>query len=189
MPNDKNIMCAVKYKKRFWTILVLICSAILIVAAGGIGYLVRFSATNDAVCAQCHPELIDLWKNSNGHPAHTTSCFACHSDRFIPPEYSADDSLTSRRCLDCHGEVLELGYTIKKKIVKYNHRIHRQEGLECIDCHRTAGHEYASEGTNRPSVAECILCHIREFDGPPKSQECLNCHDVMLAPGRTWKDD
>jgi len=182
-------MCAVRYKKRYWTRLGLIFSVVLILTAGGIGFLVRFSATNDAVCAQCHPELIDLWKNSSGHPAHLTSCFACHSDHFIPPEYSADDSLVSRRCLDYHEDVLGRDYTIKKKTVKYNHRIHRQEGLDCIDCHRSAGHEYASDGSNRPSVGECIQCHIREFDGPPKSQECLNCHDVMLAPGRTWNDD
>jgi hypothetical protein len=107
-------------------------------------------------------------------------------DQFVPPEYLADDELTSQRCLDCHKDVLEWGYQIKKKVIKYNHRIHRQEGLECVDCHRTAGHDYMTGSTNRPSIPECVECHIREFNGPPKSQKCLNCHEVMLAPGRTW---
>ncbi len=182
-------MSAVKYKKRFWTIILFMSILVLLIVGGSIGYLVRFSATNEAVCAQCHQELIELWKNSNGHPAHSTSCFACHSEQLVPSEYLADDSLTSQRCLDCHEEVLELGYVIKKKVIKYSHRIHRQEGLDCIACHRNAGHEYLSQGTNRPSVGECIPCHIKEFEGPPKSLECLNCHDVMLAPGRTWNND
>ena len=181
-------MSALKHKKRL-AIITLMCSAVLVAVAAGVGYLVRFSAANETVCAQCHPELVELWKSSSGHPAHTTSCSACHSDRFIPSEYSADDPLTSQRCLDCHEDVLKLGYVVKKKVIKYNHRIHRQEGLECVDCHRNAGHEYLSGGTNRPSVTECIACHIKEFDGPPKGMECLNCHDVMLAPGRTWKNN
>jgi hypothetical protein len=182
-------MAKYKYKKRFWLILSLIIFVILIVGGGSIGYLIHFSATNEWVCAQCHPELVDLWKNSKGHPAHSTSCHECHSGHIIPPEYLADDSLTSQRCLDCHEDVLELGYTLKKKVIKYNHRIHRQEGLECVDCHRYSGHEYLSGGTNRPSIPECILCHIREFQGPPKNLECLNCHDVMLIPGRMWSND
>lgn len=182
-------MPANKYKKRFWTIILSMISFILLVVCGGVGYFIHYSATNVSVCAQCHPELVDLWKNSNGHPAHSTSCFECHSNQFVPDEYSADDSLTSQRCLDCHEEVLELGYTVKKKVIKINHRIHRQEGLDCIMCHRNAGHEYLSGGTNKPSISECLLCHIREFDGPPKTLKCLNCHDVMLAPGRTWNND
>ncbi len=182
-------MSEFRYKKRFWTILALMLLVVLIVVSGGIGYLVHYSATNENVCAQCHPEIVELWKNSKGHPSHSASCFACHSRQFVPAEYSADDPLTSQRCLDCHKDVLKLGYGVKKKIIHYNHRIHRQEGLECIVCHRNAGHEYMSGGTNRPSSRECLPCHLKEFDGPPKKQECLNCHDVMLAPGRTWQND
>ena len=182
-------MAKVKYKRRFWTVLSLLILAGMIIGGAGIGYFVHYSATNHRVCAQCHPELVQLWRDSKGHPSHTTSCYQCHSDHLVPPEYLADDYLTSQRCLDCHEDVLELGYNIKKKVVKYNHRIHRQEGLECVVCHRYAGHEYLSGGTNRPSIPECIQCHVREFDGPPKSQKCLNCHDVMLAPGRMWTND
>lgn len=166
-------------------------------------YLVRFSATNELVCRQCHPELSALWRQSSGHPAEQTSCFECHShkldlkpkewnifrqvrDQLTPPEYLADDDLTSKRCLDCHQAVLNLGYKVKKKVIQFNHRLHWVEGLECVDCHRTAGHEYMRGGTNRPTALECMECHIREFEGPPKSQKCLNCHDVMLAPGKTW---
>jgi hypothetical protein len=182
-------MAKLRYKKRFWAILASLAGLVLIVGGGSIGYFAHFSAAHERVCAQCHPEIVDLWKNSKGHPADSTSCFQCHSDHFIPPEYSADDSTTTKRCLDCHEVVLEPGYALKKKVVKYNHRIHRQEDLECIDCHRSAGHQYMEGGTNRPSIAECMPCHLREFDGPPKSLDCLNCHDVMLVPGRMWKND
>ena len=182
-------MAKSKYKKRFWMILSFLLLVVLLVTGGGIGYFVHYSAANARVCAQCHPDLVDLWKNSKGHPAHSTSCFECHSDHFVPHEYSADDSDTSKRCLDCHEDVLKLGYAVKKKVIKYNHRIHRQEGLDCIACHRNAGHEYMTGGTNRPSISECIPCHLREFDGQPKNLECLNCHEVMLAPGRMWKND
>ena len=182
-------MAAQKYRKKYWLILSLLIIAVLIIVGGGVGYLVHFSATDAIVCAQCHQEIVELWKNSKGHPSQSTTCSQCHSRHFVPSEYLADDLLTSQRCLDCHEDVLGLGYTVIKKVIKYNHRIHRQEGLECIDCHRNAGHEYLAGGTNRPSIKECLPCHRKEFEGPPKKMDCLNCHDVMLAPGRMWNND
>ena len=112
--------------------------------------------------------------------------FRHYRDQLAPPEYVADDELTSERCLDCHEEILNLDYKVKRKVIKFTHRFHIQEGLNCVDCHRTAGHEYMAKGTNRPSIRECLDCHRREFEGPPKNQKCLNCHDVMLTPGRLW---
>ena len=123
-----------KYKKQFWLVL-SIGIVVLLLAGGGLSvYLVRYSATSDRVCLDCHPELIDLWRASNGHPSDSTSCHECHSpgrkilpsdwgigrhvrDQIAPPEYLADDSLTSQRCLDCHLEVLNLGYEVKKKVI------------------------------------------------------------------------
>ena len=192
-----------KYKKKFWIIL---CFLIILLLVGGgsiIAFIVRYSATDERVCGQCHPQLVELWKESKGHPAEQTKCHDCHSeghrimpedwnlikharDQLVPPEYLADDRLTSQRCLDCHEVVLDLGYMVKKETLKYNHRLHYAEGLVCVGCHRSAGHEYLSDGTNRPSVSECLECHRREFEGPPKSQKCLNCHDVILVPGRSW---
>ncbi len=192
-----------RFKKQFWIITGLVI-VILLVCSGIIGgYLVRFSATNEKVCAQCHQEIFDLWKSSKGHPSDQTGCAECHyygrkaisggwnifktaRDQFVPSEYIADDDLTAQRCLDCHSEVLELGYKLKKRIINFSHRFHICESLTCIDCHRTAGHEYTQGGTNRPTALECASCHLKEFNGHPKSQKCLNCHDVMLAPGRTW---
>lgn len=191
-----------KYKKQFWVV-ISIGIVVLLIASLGLGvYLVRYSATNDRVCHQCHPDLKDLWQESKGHPAATTSCHECHSrgrkilppdwhiprhirDQIAPPEYMADDSLTSDRCLDCHTDVLDLGYEIKKKVIKYTHRTHIFEGLVCVDCHRNTGHTYITRGTNRPSIDECRDCHLRELTGPPKSQKCFSCHDVILTPGQT----
>lgn len=176
-----------KFKKQFWILLCAVLFLILVSGGSMVGYLVHFSATNAKICETCHPKIGEAWRNSHGHPAETTTCYECHSSHsLIPPEYIADDDLTSKRCLDCHPEVLELGYELKKKIVKFTHRYHREEGLECVDCHRTAGHAYEQGGTNRPTAKECMECHFKEFTGPPKSQKCLNCHDVMLAPGRTF---
>lgn len=196
-------MASLRYKKRFRLLLILVLVLIVIGVSAFTAYLVRFSATNELACRQCHPELLVLWRRSSGHPAEQTTCFECHSqkldfkprewnifrqarDQLAPPEYLADDDLTSQRCLDCHQAVLNLGYKVKKKVIQFNHRLHRVEGLECVDCHRTAGHEYMKGGTNRPTALECLGCHLKEFEGPPKSQKCLNCHDVMLAPGKTW---
>lgn len=182
-------MTGQKYKRNFWLILFLLLVAVLVVVGAVLGYLVHFSATDIIVCGQCHPDIVDLWKNSKGHPPPSASCSQCHAYHFVPSEYLADDPLTSQRCLDCHEDVLGLGYTVQKKVIQYNHRIHRQEGLDCIECHRNTGHEYLEGGTNRPSITECLPCHRKEFDGPPKQLACLNCHDVMLAPGRMWTDD
>ena len=195
-------MAVLKYKKPFRAALVLATLTILIGSGSLVAYLVRYSATSEQVCQLCHPELLALWKKSNGHPADQTQCFECHSqaheilpkewnifrhvrDNFVPPEYLADDSMTSQRCIDCQEDILNLDYQPKKQIVRINHRYHHAESLSCTDCHRTAGHEYLSGGTNRPSAEECLDCHLKEFEGPPKSQKCLNCHDVMLAPGKS----
>jgi hypothetical protein len=185
--------------------ILLLLTVIVILISGGavVAYLVHYSATSQRLCAQCHPEHAELWKQSKGHPAETTSCHECHSesprimpvgwnivkhtrDQLVPSEYLADDELTAKRCLECHEDILDVGYQVKKKVINFTHRIHFGESLSCVDCHRTAGHEYMINGTNRPHVTECLDCHIKEFLGPPKNQKCLNCHDVMLAPGKTW---
>ena len=195
-------MYARKFKKKFRLLFALFILILLISAGYVTAFLARYSATSERVCRQCHPELSELWIKSNGHPSDQTSCYQCHSreftfkpegwnvfqhfrDQLAPPEYLADDGLTSQRCLECHLDILEFNYQVKKKVIQFNHRYHRDEGLECVDCHRSTGHEYMTEGTNRPSVTECLECHIREFEGPPKNQKCLNCHDVMLAPGKS----
>lgn len=191
------------YKARYRNIFSVIALVILLGAGALVAYFVRYSATASSVCKQCHPELINLWENSNGHPAEQTKCYECHSknfrllpqdwnifrhlrDQWVPPKYIADDEATSQRCLDCHENILFFGYVVQKKLINFNHRIHLGERLECVDCHRTAGHEYMTAGSNRPTVYACINCHYKEFEGPPKNQKCLNCHDVMLAPGRSW---
>jgi len=197
-------MAVSRYKKRLWIGLCLILLVILIGAGGLTAFLIRYSATNQLICHQCHPEHTEMWKNSHGHPAEETSCYECHSkgievvptgwnilrharDQWIPPEYLADDELTSQRCLECHRDILNFGYKVKKKVIEFNHRHHNEEGLICVDCHRNAGHEYMMDGSNRPTVSECLECHLREFEGPPMNRRCLNCHDVMLAQGKSFK--
>lgn len=192
-----------RYKKQFWIIFALILIVVLICGGGAAAYLVRYSGTSERVCRQCHPDHTEMWRNSNGHPAELTKCYQCHSqgfkffpkewnfikharDQLVPPEYLADDELTSRRCLECHKDILNFNYKVKKRVIRFNHRVHDGESLDCVDCHRTAGHEYMTDGTNRPSVLECLECHLREFEGPPKNQKCLNCHDVMLVPGKLF---
>jgi len=192
------------YKKQFRVIIALAALVVLIGGAAVAAYLVRYSATSDRICAKCHAELIELWKRSEGCPAQKTKCYQCHSrgfelapkgwniikhgrDQLAPSEYLADDALTSQRCLDCHQNILNLDYKPIKRIIKFNHRIHNGEGLNCMDCHRSAGHEYMTGGSNRPSVSECLDCHLREFEGPPKNWKCLNCHEIMLVPGKQWE--
>ena len=193
-------MAEKKVKKRLFAI-IMVLAGILLLAGWGVGVMVRYSATNSTICKQCHPDHIDHWMDSNGHPADQTSCHECHyrkpqhlfqegtplgnlRDWVVPPEYVADDQITSQLCMDCHEDVLSLGYTVKKKVIEFNHRIHHTEGLECIDCHRSTGHAIMKNTTNRPGIRECLDCHRKEFDGPPKNLKCLNCHEVMLAPGR-----
>jgi hypothetical protein len=173
----------------------------LFLAAWGTGVMVRYSSTNPSICEQCHPDYKNHWVESNGHPADETSCHECHyrkpqhlfkggnpvgnlRDWVVPAEYVADDQVTSQLCLDCHEDVLELGYSVKKKVIEFNHRVHHSEGLECMDCHRSTGHTPMKNSTNRPGIRECLNCHWKEFQGPPKNMKCLNCHEVMLLPGR-----
>jgi len=191
------------YKKKFWLITIIaVCIVVFGVGAASV-YLVRYSGTSTKVCASCHPVVTSIWQDSHGCPPEETSCIECHSagskiipenwnilrhvrDQIVPPEYIADKDLTSRRCLDCHGDVLDFGYESPKKVIQFTHRYHIEEGLDCADCHKNAGHAYMSGGTNRPTIMECLPCHVKEFTGAPKSAKCLNCHEVMLVPGKEW---
>jgi len=183
---EKKPMPKIKRRREFWVVITILFFLICAAASAAVLTLVRYSGRHERSCRQCHPEIYQLWKSSKGHPSQETSCFECHAHNhpLVPPEYIADDDLTAVRCLDCHEDVLDFGYQIKRKIVKFNHRQHIHEGLDCVDCHRTAGHETMAEGTNRPSISECQDCHLKEFQGPPRNQQCLNCHDVILAPGK-----
>ena len=175
-----------RYRRPFWIIVGSLILVLLIGGSSAVVTLARYSTRHETACRQCHPQIFQLWKESKGHPARDTSCFDCHAEphAVVPDEYIADDDLTSKRCLECHEDVLEFGYMIKKKIINFNHRQHIHEGSDCIDCHRSAGHEYMEDGTNRPTIRECQDCHYREFEGPPKNQKCLNCHEVLLVPGK-----
>lgn len=175
-----------RFKRPFWFIMGALALLVLLGGSSAVLTLVRYTARNSSACRPCHPQIFELWKTSKGHPAEETSCFGCHAGvhMVVPSEYLADDDLTSQRCLDCHQVVLDYGYVIKKKIIKFSHRQHIHEGQDCVDCHRSAGHEYMTDGTNRPTINHCQDCHFREFEGPPKSQKCLNCHDVLLSPGK-----
>lgn len=197
-------MARQRFRTTFWVIVPPVAIVLLLGAAALTAYLVHYSATSTRVCGQCHSELVELWEESRGHPADQTSCYQCHSkgpmaipenwnlirhvrDQVAPPVYLADDSLTSQRCLDCHEGVLEFGYTPQKRVIQFSHRFHIEEGMACVDCHRAAGHQYWVGGTNRPTAMECLNCHLKDFLGPPESQKCLGCHDVMLVPGRKIK--
>lgn len=174
------------YRKRFWVVISLLI--LFIAAAGSAAVLsfVSYTGRHERSCRQCHPLIYQLWKDSQGHPAALTTCSQCHARgrTIAPAEFLADDDLTAGLCLSCHEIVLDIGYEIQKQIVKFNHRRHIHEGMVCVDCHRASGHEYMTGGTNRPSIGECQGCHFREFQGPPENQNCLNCHDVLLAPGK-----
>ena len=192
-----------KAKKRL--LIIIGALGVLVVLGGwGVGVYVRYSTTSPSVCQQCHTDHIEYWKGSNGHPADQTSCHECHyrkpghlfksgnpltnvRDWLVPAEYTADDPVTSRLCLDCHEDILEQGYSVKKKVIEFNHRIHHSEGLDCMDCHRSSGHELMKNSTNRPGIRECLNCHRKEFQGPPRNMKCLNCHEVMLIPGRMFQ--
>ena len=179
-------MSRTRYRRPFWLVLGSLCLVLLVGGGSAIVSLARLSTRHESACRKCHPLIYELWKESKGHPAQETSCFACHAGAHlvVPGGFLADDDVTDQRCLDCHEDVLDLGYTVKKKVIQFTHRIHIHEGIKCVDCHRAAGHEYMEGGTNRPTIYECQDCHMREFQGPPQNQKCLNCHEVLLTPGR-----
>ncbi|MFB0532115.1 MAG: hypothetical protein ACETVU_00430, partial [Desulfatiglandales bacterium] len=84
-------MSSRRYKKQFRIIAGLIVLVVLIGGGGVASYLVRYSATNELVCRQCHPEISELWRESKGHPADQTRCYECHSQglEFIPKDWNA----------------------------------------------------------------------------------------------------
>ena len=85
----------------------------------------------------------------------------------------------SRECRNCH-EIESMDMSVQNKIASDKHRLSRQMGKTCIDCHKGIAHK----------LPESILEqeHLR-FER--EDIDCVSCHKDMArpAPGDGWGDD
>ena len=84
-------------------------------------------------------------------------------DRWVRPLWSAPEPHQADQafsgCLACH-----VGYTEKRKFddLYFNHPVHQESGLGCMDCHTNTAH---------PSPP------------PPEMETCAECHTEVTTPG------
>jgi len=186
----KNVLT----QKRIW-----IPAVGVIVLAGAIGLvsLVHEAYTGPLHCQSCHIDETVQWQASGSHSTET-QCTDCHApwphgvparinvlkqyrDEIMPIDMTAHHGRISDNCQHCHEEVLQAEY-ITSEIVVMSHRVHLEEGLLCVDCHRNVSHDTMTGQTYRPTKGVCYECHLRDIDvSSPRDQSCLNCHRIILS--------
>ncbi len=170
------------------------------------GPTVQVDPQEEEICQACHPALYVSWQNSahgqalydpnfqenweqQGKPreclfCHTTgydpntntwvadgiTCQACHSpmpdDHPLSP-MSSDRSATL--CEQCHSQT----------VFEWEISVHRQSGLDCVDCHGQHSTTLRAEDT----VGLCASCHRERssnFTHSIHSMENLTCPDCHL---------
>jgi len=187
-------MKAIFLQKKIWISLV-----VLVLMAGGFGLisLVREAYTGPLHCQSCHPVQTVQWMSSGPHSTET-QCSDCHAswphmlpkrinlfkqyrDAVLPNDVTARDEGISANCMQCHEEVLG-GAHATSRIVVMSHRIHLEEEMLCVDCHRNISHDTMSGQTYRPPKRVCYQCHLRDIDvGSERDESCLNCHRIILS--------
>ena len=180
--------------KRIW---VYAAAFVLIACCIGLVNVVRNAYTGSLHCQSCHTEETKVWRASGLHSTET-ECADCHApwprvvptrinvykhyrDAFMPTDIVACDERISENCMACHEEVLDGSHTTSE-IVVLSHRIHLEEDLMCVDCHRNISHDKMTARTYRPPKRVCYECHLRDIDvGSQQDQSCMNCHRIILS--------
>ncbi len=169
-----------KLSKATWGIIVAVL--LILVAIPGLG-LVRFTTGHPFFCLSCHRNqegvAEGMWLGSRVHPANI-ACVDCHTDarHLLPRKFSASDERINNSCLTCHPTIPRGEQTDLKtvRIVKISHKLHMDQKVLCIDCHRNIEHDKRPLRTNRPAMETCYNCHKAH----PRNQACDTCHPINL---------
>lgn len=162
--------------------------AILALIAVGSAYV--SSGTNDYCARTCH-SMTNAGISWTTSPHANTACVRCHESspvdavatrtRHVVGQLRGASTsprraaVSSRRCLGCHGDILEGTITSAQGIrVVHSHII--AAGADCLRCHETIGH--STTATTRPgTMNDCLRCH----DGEKALGACFICHEDRSA--------
>ena len=195
----RNLSSRKKMKKLFRTKRIWISLVVVVIFAASLGLVnvVRNAYTGPLHCQSCHLEQTELWQLSGAHSTET-KCSDCHApwprvlptrinvvqqyrDAVVPTNLTVRDERISENCLQCHESVLDGSHTTSESVV-LSHRIHFEEGMMCVDCHRNISHDKMAVRTYRPPKRVCYKCHLRDIDvGLQQDQSCMNCHRIILS--------
>jgi DmsE family decaheme c-type cytochrome len=150
-------------------------------------------ADSDA-CADCHADISENFSNTR-HGTHLSgrampemgSCQACHGpgEKHIESGEAADilnpaklDMVSGEStCLGCHDDYLFEGWAAS---------IHRNNGIECTDCHKVHI-SFNSKDYYKRQIDQCYECHseVKAATYMPSRHpiaegkiECNDCHQI-----------
>ncbi len=142
--------------------------------------LIHHTTQDPSYCKGCHPEIVQLWQQSEMHP-DSIACKSCHVRGWnpAPVSFEAEPAMTLPNCERCHEEQ-NTKTEVVRKLIKISHKIHLEElkgrnlELNCIDCHWTVAHDNGKPPTNRPTMVGCFSpnCH------PIENETCKLCHFI-----------
>ncbi len=133
------------------------------------------------LCQNCHQmkSFIISWNDSSHSKI---GCLTCHGQVALGGYIYRErvgavtavvnkDFIPDEVCRSCHSKQRRItppgGLIIP-------HNLHSQKGVDCIDCHVTAGHyrSLATPNDNRVRMSQCLRCH----NGAKASKTCATCH-------------
>jgi uncharacterized membrane protein len=174
-------MKGLRLTKTSWLLLIVLVVAATLVIYFFVQHEVQSASLT---CKRCHFELYKTWQASKEHPPSLASCRQCHGGSpmaaSMPPGFSGKNEQVNAHCLVCHLDITEQ-VQVERKLIKISHRRHIDEGLGCVECHRTVAHAAPVFQSNRPHKEACYRCHIREIDGSEKDRSCNMCHYIILS--------
>jgi nitrate/TMAO reductase-like tetraheme cytochrome c subunit len=162
--------------------LLLIGILVLVVAVPTTLLGIRFFASNPLACKTCHLDIYAMWEESLVHPKAESECQDCHAQNKyqLKPVYLSDQDTVSSNCESCHEDIFEKTEVEKVKLIKISHKIHLNENLNCVECHRNVTHDRVNPSTYRPRKESCLRCHLREIEGSLEDEACMMCHYIIL---------
>jgi hypothetical protein len=115
------------------------------------------------------------------HAAAEVECEVCHQE-IANSVHSLDNNLPEIEvCRECHED--EEPKIIYSKAVatilpmeygmRFSHKIHLGEGLECTKCHKAVSESSLASDNNLPGMGVCSECHTT------KPRECTVCHYTL----------
>jgi len=178
-----------KYRKswkRYYTVLVIIIGAFLVLICIGAGTstsmyckachgndkkiaVMQSGSHRNLSCAQCHESggtFARYTVNSFQRIGHLLTGFSRNSQ---PTGYHA---VPASSCLNCHKNTVNQSITVSRgnNIIEMSHREPMNAGMQCSRCHNMT--TASSPAASRSTMSTCLMCH----NGNDASSQCVTCH-------------
>ncbi|MFH2005264.1 MAG: cytochrome c3 family protein [bacterium] len=135
---------------------------------------------DDFKCVTCHPQAKTSTRSADLLLPTKKVCVDCHDEAAIPKGYAQKkDANKNKTCKKCHtrfgDDLVPVKTTWKKPRYRFSHRMHVQQNIQCVTCHKGVDTAGPPNGTlHIPRMSQCLSCHNKNAKAPTR---CTACHE------------